>query len=141
MNGFHFYQKNKLTIQTLLFSFYFHLATSKNENKIVTAYYEFESKHSAEEYKKWMINLFQTSDPMIIFLEPDSKWFDIIKELRSHAPTLVVPLKFDDLVMSRTFTKEFWDYEHSIDTEAAIHKGSSVYKIWNEKLVSFIKLC
>ena len=66
-----------------------------------------------------------------------SKWFDVVKELRQHAPTLVVPMKFEELVMSSTFTKEFWDYEHSIDTEAKIHKGSGVYKIWNEKLVCY----
>lgn len=87
------------------------------------------------EYKKWMIGLFQTSDPMIIFLEPQSKWFDVVTELRQHAPTIIVQMKFDDLVMSTTFTNEFWDYEHSIDLEAKVHKGTGVYKIWNEKLI------
>ncbi len=87
-----------------------------------------------------MKGLFQTSDPIIIFLEPKSKWYDIVQELRQHAPTLVVPLKFDDLVMSTTFTKQFWDYEHNIDTEAKIHKSANVYKIWNEKLVRFLLL-
>ena len=82
-----------------------------------------------------MGRLFQTSDPMVIFVEPNSTWFDIACELRQHAPTLVVPMRFDELVMASTFTEEFWDYEHSIDLEAAIHKGSGVYKIWNEKLV------
>ena len=102
---------------------------------LVTAYYEFESKHGVNQYRKWMVGLFQTSDPIIVFLEPQSVWFDVVKELRQHAPTIIVPMKFDDLVMSTTFTKEFWDYEHSIDLEAKVHKGSGVYKIWNEKLI------
>ena len=102
---------------------------------IVTAYYEFESKHSVKEYKKWMIGLFQTSDPIIVFVEPGSKWVDEITEMRQHAPTIIAAMKFDDLVMSTTFTKEFWDYQYSIDTEAKVHKGSGVYKIWNEKLI------
>ncbi len=102
---------------------------------IVTAYYEFYSKHSVKEYKKWMLGLFQTSDPIIIFVEPQSTWFDVVKELRQHAPTIIAQMKFDDLVMSTTFTDEFWNYEFSIDTEAKIHHGSGVYKIWNEKLI------
>jgi 1,4-dihydroxy-2-naphthoate octaprenyltransferase len=85
-----------------------------------------------------MTGLFQASDPIIIFLEPNSKWLDVVTDLRkdANAPTIIAQMKFDDLVMSSTFTNEFWDYEHSIDTEAKVHKGSGVYKIWNEKLVS-----
>ncbi len=67
-----------------------------------------------------MIGLFQTSDPIIIFVEPNSEWLSVVQELRQHAPTIVATMKFDDLVMSSTFTKEFWDYEHSIDLEAKV---------------------
>jgi hypothetical protein len=85
-----------------------------------------------------MIALFQISDPIIVFLEPNSKWLDVVTDLRKDAnsPTIIAQMKFDDLIMSSTFTSEFWDYEHSIDTEAKVHKGSGVYKIWNEKLVN-----
>ena len=58
-----------------------------------------------------------------------------MRQERQHAPTIIATIEFDNLVMSSTFTKEFWDYEHSIDLEAKIHKGSGVYKIWNEKMV------
>ena len=67
-----------------------------------------------------MVGLFQTSDPMIVFVEPYSDWFKVVQELRQHLPTIVAPMKFDDLVMSSTFTREFWDYEHSIDLEAKV---------------------
>ena len=73
-----------------------------------------------KEYTKWMIGLFQTSDPIIIFVEPNSEWFTVVQKLRQHAPTIIATMKFDDLVMSSTFTKEFWDYEHSIDLEAKV---------------------
>lgn len=103
----------------------------------MTAYYEFFSKHTAEHYKAAMIRLFPASEPMVIFVEPNSTWYDFISESRQHAPTLMVPMKFDELVMSTTFTKEFWDYEHSIDDEID-HRNADVYKIWNEKLVRIL---
>ncbi len=95
-----------------------------------------------------MQNLLRATDPMIIFLEPNSTWFDFVIESRCikllpypwikechHSPTLVVPMKFEDLVMANTFTEDFWDYEHSMDTEKEFHKVSGLYKIWNEKMV------
>jgi len=112
-------------------------------NTIVTAYYDFNSKHSTGQYLAWINNLLQTSDPMIIFVEPGSTWFDLVKERRSHAPTIIAEQHFDDLVMSSTFTESFWQYQHGIDGEAKVHKGTGVYKIWNEKMVflhSAIKL-
>ncbi len=111
-------------------------------NTIVTAYYEFTSKHSSSDYDKWFQRLLKASEPMIIFVAPKSKWFDFVKERRTHAPTIVAQLPFEDSVMSTTFSKEFWEFMFSIDTEAKVHKGSNVYKIWNEKLVSdFRCLC
>ena len=110
--------------------------TFHQSNTIITAYYEFESKHGVKQYERWFNRILRTSEPMIIFVEPGSRWFDFVKEHRTHAPTIIAPLKFDDLTMSTTFLPSFWDFMHSIDLEAKVHKGSGVYKIWNEKLVS-----
>jgi hypothetical protein len=107
-----------------------------SSNTIVTSYYQFKSKHVVEEYRKWFANILQTSDRMIVFVEPGSEWVDFVKKKRTHAPTIVAQITFDELVMSTTFTQEFWDFMYSIDTEAKTHRGTSVYKIWNEKLVS-----
>lgn len=106
-----------------------------SSNTIVTAYYEFESKHGVGNYEKWFSRILRTCEPMIIFVEPESRWFEFVKERRTHAPTIVAPLKFENLVMSTTFLPSFWDFMHGIDLEAKIHKGSGVYKIWNEKLI------
>ncbi len=105
-------------------------------NTIVTAYYEFTSKHSVGQYETWFHRILRASEPMIIFVEPGSKWFDFVKKERTHAPTILAQIPFVELVTSTTFTEEFWEFMHSIDTEAKVHKGSGVYKIWNEKLVS-----
>eukprot|EP00815_Leptocylindrus_aporus_P007786 CAMPEP_0116066424 /NCGR_PEP_ID=MMETSP0322-20121206/10366_1 /TAXON_ID=163516 /ORGANISM="Leptocylindrus danicus var. apora, Strain B651" /LENGTH=376 /DNA_ID=CAMNT_0003552959 /DNA_START=139 /DNA_END=1269 /DNA_ORIENTATION=- len=108
---------------------------TSNDATIVSAYYNFESKHDTSSYRQWFQRLLRASDPLVIFVEPDSEWVDFVRERRTHAPTLIVPQKFDDLVMSTTFTESFWQEQHAIDLEAKIHKGTGVYKIWNEKLV------
>lgn len=92
-------------------------------NTIVTAYYEFTSKHTVRKYEKWFERILQGSEPMIIFVEPGSKWFQFVKERRTHAPTIVAQLSFDDTIMATTFTEEFWNFMHSIDLEAKVHKG------------------
>ena len=115
---------------------------NQHSNTIVTAYYEFESKHGVGQYENWFKRILRSSEPMIIFVEPGSRWGDFVKEQRTHAPTIVAQLAFEELVMSTTFTENFWDFMFSIDSEASVHKGSSVYKIWNEKLVSWLwKYC
>ena len=47
----------------------------------------------------------------------------------------MVPHPFSELVMSTTFTESFWKEQHTIDLEAKVHRGTGVYKIWNEKLI------
>mmetsp|Transcript_2852 Transcript_2852/g.4490 ORF Transcript_2852/g.4490 Transcript_2852/m.4490 type:complete len:400 (+) Transcript_2852:3-1202(+) len=106
-----------------------------NLTTLVSAYYQFESKHGVGQYETWFKRLLRTSDPLIIFLEPGSIWEHFVVERRSHAPTIVVPHPFSELVMSTSFTESFWEEQHAIDLEAKIHKGSGVYKIWNEKLI------
>ena len=72
---------------------------------------------------------------MIIFVEPKSRWANFTREHRNHAPTIIASQEFNNITMVDTFSESFWDYEHSIDTEARIHKGSNVYKIWNQKMI------
>eukprot|EP00957_Ditylum_brightwellii_P050025 3792277-Ditylum_brightwellii.AAC.1 len=37
--------------------------------------------------------------------------------------------------MSTTFAESLWQEQHKVDLEAKVHKGTGVYKIWNEKLI------
>uniref|UniRef100_A0A7S3Q266 Uncharacterized protein n=1 Tax=Chaetoceros debilis TaxID=122233 RepID=A0A7S3Q266_9STRA len=106
-----------------------------HKNTIVTAYYEFTSKHSPGEYERWFERILGASEPMIIFLEPGSRWVDFVAKKRTHAPTILAQISFGEGIMSTTFTKDFWDFMFSIDTEAKVHRGSNVYKVWNEKLI------
>ena len=60
---------------------------------------------------------------------------DFLQENRLHAPTLIVPLPFDQLTMSTRFTDEFWKEALKRDPTRRFGKGVDVYKIWNEKIV------
>mmetsp|Transcript_32571 Transcript_32571/g.43296 ORF Transcript_32571/g.43296 Transcript_32571/m.43296 type:complete len:381 (+) Transcript_32571:134-1276(+) len=102
---------------------------------IISAYYEFESKHSVKEYEAWFQRLLQAPDPLIIFLEPESRWISFVSERRKHAPTIIALVPFDQLVMSTTFAESLWQEQRKVDLEAKVHKGTGVYKIWNEKLI------
>ena len=90
-------------------------------------------------YKKTAVQLLATSDPMIIFCEPNTTWFDFFVEQRRHAPTIVAPLAADDLRLKRHFPKEtFWKSQYDIDPEGPTHHNgvnTDLYVIWAEKLV------
>ena len=73
---------------------------------------------------------------MIIFVEPNSKWYNFAFERRQHAPTILIERKFSDMVMSTTFSDKFWLKVHEIDHESFRH-NIDLYKIWNEKLVRY----
>ena len=73
---------------------------------------------------------------MIVFVEPNSRWYDFVFENRQHAPTLLIGRKFADMVMSTSFSNNFWLKAHNNSDEAFRHSIDS-YKIWNEKLVRY----
>ena len=106
---------------------------------IVTAFYELRSKHPVSLYQTAMAKILDTADPMIIFCEPNTTWFDFFAEKRKHAPTIVVPLPAADLRLKRRFRQEtFWEGQYKIDPEgSSFHRGVNtvLYIIWNEKLI------
>jgi len=106
-----------------------------NLTTIVTAFYEFKkAKHSTSDYEIYFPRLLHVPHPMIIFVEPNSKWYHFAMERRKHAPTILIARKFSDLVMSTTFSDKFWLKVHDIDFESFRH-NIDLYKIWNEKMV------
>ena len=106
---------------------------------LVTAFYQMSSKHPVKMYQKTSGQLLSTSDPMIIFCEPNSTWVDFFIEKRKHAPTIVVPLPAKELRLVKHFPQEsFWKAQYDIDPEAPTHHknvNTMLYVIWDEKLV------
>jgi hypothetical protein len=97
------------------------------------------SKHPVKMYEKTSTQLLATSDPMVIFCQPNSTWVDFFIQNRKHAPTVVVPLDANELRLVKHFPRDtFWKKQYEIDPEAPTHhKGvnTMLYVIWDEKLV------
>ena len=115
-------------------------APPKGLATVVTAYYDLKSKHPREQYEGWIRNILRATDPMVIFIDPTNSdyfdWWPFMERNRQHAPTLLVPLPFRNLTMSKSFTDEFWrTYILPRDRTYRFRKGVDVYKIWNEKII------
>jgi hypothetical protein len=106
---------------------------------LVTAFYQMSSKHPVKMYQKTSSQLLATSDPLIIFCEPNSTWVQFFLEKRKHAPTIIVPLAAKELRLVKHFPQEtFWKQQYSLDPEAPTHHknvNTMLYVIWDEKLV------
>merc|ERR1740130_174232 len=72
-------------------------------------------------------------DTMVIYTTPSL--VPSMVRLRAHAidRTRVVPMMLSDTRMARSYPKEFWDFQHSIDPERRIHVDYRLYWIWNDK--------
>jgi hypothetical protein len=107
---------------------------------LVSAFYQFSSKHSIDAYKRFMRQVLQSSDPLIIFLEPNSEWIAHVKQLRQHAPTIIVARSAKDMVCANTFSiDQFWNDQHQrLNPERESHHkdvSMHLYAVWCEKII------
>lgn len=108
---------------------------------LVSAFYQFSSKHNSDAYKRYMRQTLQSSDPLVIFLEPNSEeWITYIRQQRQHAPTIIVLRSAKDMVCATAFSiDQFWQDQHQrLNPEReSHHKGVSMYlyAIWCEKIL------
>jgi hypothetical protein len=104
---------------------------------IVTAYFEFPSKHSSSDYVEWMQNMLSLQDPMIIFTTKDKE--EMMYRMREHAinRTLVIVMKLEDAEVVRLYGMDLWMKQHELDPWHAIHPDPRLYIVWNEK-ISFV---
>jgi hypothetical protein len=98
---------------------------------IVTCYYKFPSKHSYENYEKW-ISTFLTliKQPIVIFCDQESN--DMILKLREWniQNTLIINKPFNQLYCNQYI--DHWHKDYERDYEKHIH-NPNLYIIWNEK--------
>lgn len=97
----------------------------------VTCFYEFKSKHSVDEYRKWMKDtLVAIRSPIIVFTE--SKWEPYILECRKGLPTHVIIRPLSMLHSYATFQRH-GEQQRQLDPERDIH-NLNLYVVWNEKM-------
>lgn len=102
-------------------------------NTIVTAYFNFPSKHTHEEYLLWMTEMLSLRDAMVIFSTPDM--ISIMKQCRTHAAerTHFVSLKPQDLWIAQNQSADFWEGQLLNDPERDIHRSHELFWVWLSK--------
>ena len=105
---------------------------------IITAYFEFPSKHTNSEFTSWMQNMLSLQDPMVIFTTKDKE--EMFYHMRAHAlnRTLVIVMQLADAEVVRLYGMDFWYAQHNIDPAKNVNVNPWLYVVWNEKL-SFVK--
>ena len=105
---------------------------------VVTAYFRFKSKHSADEYDAWMRNMLSLQDPMVIYTT-DNMVANITK-MRGHAEglTLIIPTNLSDTMMATEYSHEFWQNQMEIDPHGHIMRYWELYVVYAEK-ANFLK--
>lgn len=109
---------------------------------VISVYFQLnKSKHSHDEYLKWLNNfILSVSSPMIIVTDSKASILDLIK-LRKFPTSLYVVNSIWDVMKeisterNRNYTENYIYRQNSLDREKHIH-NPSLYAIWNLK--SFI---
>lgn len=99
---------------------------------VVTAYYKFPSKHSAESYESWMQNMLSLDCPMVIFTDDENA--DKIRAYRGDKmlKTLIWVMPLSDCFYAQEPFLKTWEQHWKMDYERSIH-NPNLYIIWNEK--------
>ena len=104
---------------------------------LVSAYYKIKSKHTPEQYLKWINNIVLLNKSIIFF--SNKEFMPILKDLRPqelYNKTVFIELEIEDFYSYKKFYKDF-NQSHEIDYENSYHTVP-LYLIWAEKCM-FLK--
>ena len=114
--------------------------SSRNFTTVITCYFQFKSKHSIDDYNKWMANILQSvSSPLVVFTDIKSK--EYILKMRPETKFHTFFYIYEDVweVMreleverNRTYNKKYKQEQFYIDPENNIH-NPNLYAVWNIK--------
>lgn len=98
---------------------------------IVSSYYPMKSKHSIEEYKEWINNLFGNVPFNLIFFT-NKEYTPFIKDIRKNfSNTKVLTLEFEELEVFKKYPLQFWKKQKHLDHEE--NHTPELYAMWYEK--------
>lgn len=100
---------------------------------VVSAYYEFPSKHGPEKYRIWVRQFLELLNSHLVFFT-EHNLLDFIRDCRKgkEDKTQIICLEKENWTASTKFSNEFWSSQLNLDPERAIH-SAELYKIWYEK--------
>ena len=108
---------------------------------LVSCYYLLRnSKHSAQQYDKWIKNLLLnlTSNIIIFVGKNEEKYISQILQnnnlLKINKKTyLLIVKEFHDLPLVAKYSPDFWTNQENIDKQKWCGRGQGCYKLWNSK--------
>ncbi len=104
---------------------------------LISAYYRIKSKHSPEEYLRWISNLVILNKSFVFFT--NKEFMNTLKEIRPkelHYKTVFIEMEIKDFYSYKKFYKEFKN-SFEIDFENSYHTFE-LYLVWAEKAM-FLK--
>jgi hypothetical protein len=106
---------------------------ASEQTTVVTGYFRMASKHSTDEYDKWMSNMLAMQDCMVIFASPSM--VPKITELRrgKEHRTRIIPTELDTVPAATDYSLDFWQMQLNMDPEKALHKSHELFWVWLSK--------
>ena len=99
---------------------------------LVTCYYRIKSKHSFQEYDRWISNLSQKfNGNIIIFTSTDLE--KRMKESFGEKSRVIVK-EIEDFYLNRKYNSDFWEKQYKMDNPGRhMNRTKECYMIWNSK--------
>jgi hypothetical protein len=107
---------------------------------VVSCYYKTPSKHSYDDYDKWINNLLMSIKcNIIIFTSSDLvSYFENILQFNKNLNLKIIVKEFIDLNILKKYNIDFWYNQNKIDPTPNYGRNKECYIIWNSKM-NFIK--
>lgn len=101
---------------------------------VVTCYYKIKSKHSHDEYDKWITKfLSNISCNLVIFTSPDLVDYIVEKRQRFLDKTRIISIEFEELPVYKLY-KELWEVQYQMDNQKDSGRTKECYVLWNSKI-------
>ena len=101
---------------------------------VVTCYYQFNSKHSPEQYDQWLSTFLKNIEcNLVIFTSPDLVKYLYDKRAKFPEKTQIYPIELADLEIAQKYSK-FWNQQYKMDRQKHCGRTKECYILWNSKL-------
>lgn len=100
---------------------------------VVTAYFRIPSKHSDDEYDKWMQNFLSMVDAMVIFTSSDLVHLITTHRSAKMRRTQIIEINLAAFGVTNMFGPSFWQEQIDMDPEKSIHQSYELFWIWLNK--------
>lgn len=97
---------------------------------VVSCYFRMKSKHSEDQYDKWISNFMSLDAKVVIYGDSES-----INHLQTKWPSISLSRIYIQREIVNFVTSQWdWSFDLSIDEEISVGHSINLYKIWSEKI-------